>query len=242
MLFGHQNDANQTDAPSTAPNIAAPQDPGTSGLNPLAVDPATGVSLPTATTDAVASVDTAQEEPSILNQSSVPGYSAPTVFAADPAPTTPFGNNQAAAPIMDTPPQPETVATNTTSLDLATPDQATASTPQPSSMGQLRLSNETSNDTLPTPNDLLDIKQQALSQLGPLVSQLEQDPEEKFRTTMMLIQSTDNSALLKDAYAAAQAISDERVRAQALLDIVNEINYFTQQQSSDPQSQSVTTM
>jgi len=77
--------------------------------------------------------------------------------------------------------------------------------------------------------DLLSLKQQALAQLSPLVSQLEQSPEEKFRTTMMLLQSTDNSALIKDAYDAARAIPDEKARAQALLDIVNEINYFTQQ-------------
>jgi len=77
-------------------------------------------------------------------------------------------------------------------------------------------------------DDLLTIKQQALQQLSPLVGHLEQSPEEKFRTTMMMIQASDNQALIKDAYAAAQAISDEKTRAQALLDIVNEINYFTQ--------------
>ena len=75
--------------------------------------------------------------------------------------------------------------------------------------------------------DLLKLKQQALSQLAPLVDQLEQSPEEKFKTTMMMLQSTDNQALIKDAYAAAQAITEEKARAQALLDVVNEINYFT---------------
>ena len=77
-------------------------------------------------------------------------------------------------------------------------------------------------------DELLDIKQQALSQLSPLVGHLEQTPEEKFRTTMMMIQASDNQDLVKDAYAAAQAITDEKIKAQALLDIVNEINYFTQ--------------
>lgn len=77
-------------------------------------------------------------------------------------------------------------------------------------------------------DDLLDIKQQALTELSPLVSHLDQSPEEKFRTTMMMIQASDNQALVKDAYAAAQQISDEKTKAQALLDIVNEINYFTQ--------------
>ncbi len=86
--------------------------------------------------------------------------------------------------------------------------------------------------TTPTPadSDLLALKQQALQQLSPLVDHLEQTPEEKFRTTMMMIQASDNHALIKVAYEAAQQIVDEKIRAQALLDIVNEINYFTQHQ------------
>jgi hypothetical protein len=81
----------------------------------------------------------------------------------------------------------------------------------------------------PTPDadKLLDIKQQALQQLTPLVGHLEQSPEEKFRTTMMMIQASDNHELVPAAYEAAQQIPDEKTRAQALLDIVNEINYFT---------------
>jgi hypothetical protein len=78
--------------------------------------------------------------------------------------------------------------------------------------------------------DLLSIKQQALQELSPLVGHLQQSPEEKFRTTMMLIQASDNSDLIKEAYESAQQIPDEKARAQALLDIVNEINYFTQHQ------------
>ena len=78
-------------------------------------------------------------------------------------------------------------------------------------------------------DDLLKIKQQALEQLIPMVDHLDQNPEEKFRTTMMMIQANDNQDLVKVAYEAAQAITDEKVRAKALLDIVNEINYFTTQ-------------
>jgi len=90
---------------------------------------------------------------------------------------------------------------------------------------------------LPTPGSnvsaggsdaLLDIKQHALQQLTPLVGHLDQSPEEKFRTTMMMIQASDNQDLIKEAYEAANSISDEKAKAQALLDIVNEINYFTQ--------------
>jgi hypothetical protein len=78
-------------------------------------------------------------------------------------------------------------------------------------------------------DDLLSIKQEALQQLSPLVGHLEQSPEEKFRTLMMMIQAADDQSLLKDAYAAAQQIPDEEAKAKALLDVVNEINYFTQQ-------------
>jgi len=89
--------------------------------------------------------------------------------------------------------------------------------------------NTTTQATATTGNDdLLGIKQQALQQLTPLVSHLEQTPLERFRTTMMLIQASDNQALLKDAYEAAQKIEDDKIRAQALLDVINEINYFTQ--------------
>ncbi len=77
--------------------------------------------------------------------------------------------------------------------------------------------------------DLAQIKQQALQSLGPLVGQLDQAPDEKFKTVMMLIQASDNSKMLKDAYQAASQITDEKTRAQALLDIINEVNYFTQQ-------------
>jgi hypothetical protein len=75
--------------------------------------------------------------------------------------------------------------------------------------------------------DLLDIKKQALEELSPLVDHLDQTAEERFETTMMMIQANDNEALIPTAYKAANAITDDKKRARALLDIVNEINYFT---------------
>ena len=82
-------------------------------------------------------------------------------------------------------------------------------------------------------DDLLDIKQQALQQLSPLVGHLEQTPEEEFRTTMMMIQAADDQSLIPKAYDAAQKIADEKTKARALLDVVNEINYFTQHHHKD---------
>lgn len=81
----------------------------------------------------------------------------------------------------------------------------------------------------PVHDDLMTIKQQALQDLSPLVDHLDQTPEEKFRTTMMMIQASDDQSMIKVAYEAAKNIADEKTKAQALLDIVNEINYFTQQ-------------
>jgi hypothetical protein len=84
-------------------------------------------------------------------------------------------------------------------------------------------------------DDLIKLKQAALQNLAPLVDHLDQTPEEKFKTTMMMLQASDNPELVKEAYAAANAISDEKIRAQALLDVVNEINYFTQHTANNNQ-------
>lgn len=78
-------------------------------------------------------------------------------------------------------------------------------------------------------DELIGLKRKALEELVPLVGHLNQKPEERFKTNMMMIQATDDSSLIKMAYESASQIRDEKLRAQALLDIVNEINYFTQQ-------------
>ena len=72
------------------------------------------------------------------------------------------------------------------------------------------------------------IKSQALEQLSPLVHKLDQTADEKYKTLMMMIQASDNQELIGEAYEAAQKITDEKAKAEALLNIVNEINYFTQ--------------
>lgn len=120
---------------------------------------------------------------------------------------------------------PATSAPGVPTNPLDTPEISATSTPD-SNTSQTSSSNTAS--TVGGDNSLLDLKQQALQQLSPLVDQLDQTPEEKFRTTMMMIQASDDQSLLKTAYDAAQAITDEKERAQALLDVINEINYFTQ--------------
>lgn len=75
--------------------------------------------------------------------------------------------------------------------------------------------------------DLSEIKKDALNDLRPLVDKLEIAPDEKFDTYLLLIRSTDDKSLVSPAYAAAQAITDEARRAQALLDIIKEIDYLS---------------
>lgn len=88
--------------------------------------------------------------------------------------------------------------------------------------------NSASSLTSEKTDTLLKLKQDALQSLAPMVNKLDQSPEEKFKTIMMLIQASDNTDLVKEAYEAAKQITDEKERAQALIDVVNEINYFTQ--------------
>lgn len=80
--------------------------------------------------------------------------------------------------------------------------------------------------------DLESIKQEALGELRPLVDKLNVSPEEKFDTYLLLLRSTDDKALIGPAHEAARAIADEARRAQALLDIIKEIDYLAGPQQS----------
>jgi hypothetical protein len=145
-----------------------------------------------------------------------------TVVAGAPNPALPPVDDSAqATPVTDTNNLIEPVATDGHTADEASSvsDDTSAATPD---------TIEPAEPTVGTPGPLSDLKQQALQQLSPLVDKLEQTPEEKFRTTMMMIQASDNQDLLQSAYDAANQISDEKAKAQALLDVINEINYFSQ--------------
>jgi hypothetical protein len=70
------------------------------------------------------------------------------------------------------------------------------------------------------------IKKNALDELRPLVRHLDLPANEKFDTLLLLIRSTDDKSLIKPAYDAATQIKDDARRAEALLDIVKEIDFF----------------
>ena len=81
-------------------------------------------------------------------------------------------------------------------------------------------------------SDLESIKKDAIVALRPLVDKLTLAPEEKFDTYLLLLRSTDDKALIAPANEAAKAIADETRRAQALLDIIKEIDYLSGQSAA----------
>jgi len=83
---------------------------------------------------------------------------------------------------------------------------------------------------MPTPtatSDLEGVKKDAIQELRPLIDHIDLPPEEKFDTYLLLIRSTDDATLIAPAHAAAVAISDEKRKAEALLDIIKEIDYLS---------------
>lgn len=251
MLFGHQN--NDVTPPSSDPTPPVQVAPA---LNPLAVDPTTGVSLPVVenTDTGSAPADTSAStsfagmplppppapapvpEPTTAPVATVePEMVAPSASAvADPMAMPEPPTDLTPEPVTPTEPAPEPIAAPEPVAQPELPP-APAPLPQPEEEPTMPLDDEPvpvdsptdSSFAMPSPEDLLAMKQQALAELTPLVDKLDQSPEERFRTKMMMIQSTDDQTLLKEAYEAAQQITDEKARAQALLDVINEINYFT---------------
>lgn len=109
------------------------------------------------------------------------------------------------------------------------PAPTPAATPEPEPVAAL----EPVAPVLPTVSgDLDSIKKDALSELRPLVDKLNVAPEEKFDTYLLLIRSTDDQSLIGPAHEAARSITDEARRAQALLDIIKEIDYLSNPQQA----------
>lgn len=148
---------------------------------------------------------------------------SPPVFGADPLVQT---QPDEPTTVVDMP-VPTEVSENMTTTEAPTTDYGMTSivSEKPTTSAENNPPAYSSDD------DLSSIKKEALSKLGPLLDKLDQTPLDKFKTTMMMIQATDDKALVSKAYEAANEIDDEKLKAQALLDVVNEINYFTSPKS-----------
>ena len=75
--------------------------------------------------------------------------------------------------------------------------------------------------------ELEHIKKEALEELKPLVDKLNLPPEEKFDILLLIIRSTDDEELVGKAHDTATEIVDDQRKAQALLDIIKEVDYFS---------------
>jgi hypothetical protein len=75
--------------------------------------------------------------------------------------------------------------------------------------------------------ELDNIKREALEQLRPLLEKVDLPANEKFDKYLMMLRATDDPTLIEPAFNAAQGISEDKEKAEALVDIINEINYVS---------------
>ncbi len=139
----------------------------------------------------------------------------------------------------------DTVATNTSSegettdspssLDQEAPESTNSEPKEEPSFTEISEEDIKSDEPAKSSqsDDLSAIKKDAVAELSPLVGHLEQDPIEKFRTLMLLIQSTDDQSLLKEALDVAKLIEEDKEKAKALLAVINEIDYFSQDNTNE---------
>lgn len=147
---------------------------------------------------------------------------------ADAAQDTP-----AVAPVVE-PPATDTPAVDTPAIDPPVVDESPIMDYQdmnsPSVAPPAPADPITPADATPADPALASVKQAALSELRPLIDKLDVDPEEKFNTYLLIIRSTDDKDLIAPAHEAAKNITDETKKAQALLDIIKEIDFLSHPQ------------
>lgn len=161
-----------------------------------------------------------------------PAIAAPTTD--DPSTASVSQSTVVTGTTSTAPPVPEPISSAPQSPDPNTPsasepDTTSATQPAETTSTDAKTSSPLDDKTDHAASDnLSDMKKQALEHLEPLIAHLDQKPEEEFKTTMMMIQANDNHTLIEKALTAAKNIADDKERAQAMLDIINEINYFSQ--------------
>jgi hypothetical protein len=109
------------------------------------------------------------------------------------------------------------------------PQPEVAAEPVPAEAPQPVVSGDNPLSGTPIPSgheELEEIKKEALEELKPLIDKLQVTPEEKFDIILLIIRSTDDEELVGKAHETAQQIEDETRKAQALLDIIKEVDYF----------------
>jgi hypothetical protein len=77
------------------------------------------------------------------------------------------------------------------------------------------------------------VKIEAINELKPLMDKINLPAEEKFDLYLLIIRSTDDKTLIAPAHDTAKMIADDTRRANALVDIIKEIDYLTAADKKD---------
>lgn len=174
--------------------------------------------------------DSADHPPAVPQQGGNPtnAEAAGLQFEETPGPLPPAGSANVNDPIPTNGPLPDAAAPVAAPTPVPAPQPAP---PAPIMPEPAMPAVSTLPPAMPAGiGGLDDLKKSALEELRPLVGKLNLPPEEKFDTLLLIIRSTDDQSLLEPAHEAAKAITDENKRAQALLDVIKEIDYFSQGQ------------
>ncbi len=139
------------------------------------------------------------------------------------------GDEPAPEPIVTTPAPVLPEAPDTTEAETETSAPSEPEQTPPLAPLTPDLSINTSSVAPAGSGELDGIKMEALNELRPLVDKLDVPPEERFDTYLLLLRSTDDKELIAPAHEAAKNITDEARRAQALLDIIKEIDFLSGQ-------------
>lgn len=124
---------------------------------------------------------------------------------------------------------PPSMANTPRPVNLSGPASQPQPQSQPSEVSQPTVVNQPVQNQVQRPttvSNLDSIKSLAISELRPLIGKLNASPEDKFDTILLLIRTTDDSSLIPMAYETARAITEDTRRAQALLDVIKEVDYF----------------
>jgi len=184
--------------------------------------------IPSVTPPPAATAD-APDENSVPQDTSV----APPM---PPAPDTSAAASEIPMPSFETPgmpPLPTSESSDPMTTTGAVSEPETTLAPEP----EIQFSSTPTFDVTAAPtstgdSELDSIKKNVLVELRPLVDRLTLPADEKFDTLLLLIRSTDDKTLIPAAHEAAKLIEDDTKRAEALLDIIKEIDYFTKPQQS----------
>jgi hypothetical protein len=142
-------------------------------------------------------------------------------------------SSDSAAPVEESPADPS--ASSPESSPDSTPPENESPTATAPDTNPVETPADSATDSSAADGSLDPIKKEALQKLEPLISEIDLNPDEKYRALMMIIQATDNKNLVNDAFQAADKIEDSKARAQALLSIVNEIEYFKSKEIASDQ-------